>query len=127
MEPELALKPDAAQIIVVEDDVILRAAIADALRDFGFQVIEASSADEAWSYLVTADSIDLIFSDVQMPGSMNGIELAHAVRQRFPDVPFLLTSGARSAELSEHRHFVPKPYGFAAVIRLINDLLECED
>ncbi|MGF1622382.1 MAG: response regulator [Rhodomicrobiaceae bacterium] len=81
------------QILVVEDEVLVRMAIADELRDAGFAVIEAGNADEALSVLRTSSRIDLIASDIDMPrGSINGLELGALVREQWPGVKFLVVS-----------------------------------
>jgi len=81
------------QILVVEDEVLVRMAIADELRDAGFTVIEAGNADEALSVLRTSSHIDLIASDIDMPrGSISGLELGELVRSKWPDVRFLVVS-----------------------------------
>lgn len=73
-------------ILIVEDEVLVRMTIADYLRECGFQVAEAGSADEALSILNSEMPVDLVFSDVQMPGTMNGFGLAHWIRQHRPDL-----------------------------------------
>jgi two-component system, response regulator PdtaR len=91
--------------MVVEDDVIVRFPIAEPLRNVGLEVIEAGNADEAWSYLLSGQAIDLVFSDIQLPGSMDGLELSRQVRKRFRRVIVVLTSGRRSAGSIAHPHF----------------------
>lgn len=89
--PDRAVK--LRQILVVEDEVLIRMAIADELRDAGFTVIEAGNADEALSVLRTSSQIDLIVSDIDMPhGSINGLELGKQVRSNWPGVKFLIVS-----------------------------------
>ena len=84
--------------------------IAEFLRDAGFDVVEASSADEAMAVFEAGTEIDLLFSDIRMPGSMNGSELAAQVRDRWPATHVMLTSGY-PRELGETRsRFLPKPY-----------------
>jgi PleD family two-component response regulator len=81
MVPEPNSEPVPAHVLLVEDEVLIRSVIAETLRDAGLLVIEAANADEAWSYLQTGASVDLVFSDIQMPGSMDGIELARKVKE----------------------------------------------
>ena len=90
----------------------------------GLEVIEASNADEAWSYLLSGQAGDLIFSDIQMPGSMDGLELTRRVQQRFGHVIIVLTSGRPSQRSTDHPHFLAKPYRIGDVTALITDLLE---
>jgi CheY-like chemotaxis protein len=81
------------QILVVEDELLVRMAIADELRDAGYTVIEAGNADEALSVLRTSSPIDLIASDIDMPlGSINGLELGALVQKQWPEVKFLVVS-----------------------------------
>ena len=91
-------------ILVVEDEVLIRFVVADYLRECGFQILEAGNADEAVELLRTADlGIDLVFSDVHMPGTRDGFDLARWVQEHRPEIPVILTSGlARTAELSHH-------------------------
>jgi CheY-like chemotaxis protein len=90
-------------ILVVDDEVLIRFAIADYLRECGYHVIEAADAAEALELLESQPGlVDLVFSDVQMPGEMDGFGLARWVRSNRPGLPVILTSGnARTAELGE--------------------------
>jgi len=123
MAPELNPAPEPVSIMVVEDDILIRTAIADGLRATGLDVVEAASADEAWSFLLSGASVDLIFSDLQMPGSFDGIELARRVKENYPDIIFVLTSGGVSPENFEHDHFLQKPYQIATVVATITSFL----
>jgi CheY-like chemotaxis protein len=69
---EIAARPGVPRILVVEDEALIRFVIADALRELGASVVEAASADEAWQYLTAGGSVDLVFTDHRMPGSMTG-------------------------------------------------------
>jgi CheY-like chemotaxis protein len=80
-------------VLLVEDEVLIRMAIADYLRSCGYRVIEAGSADEAVAVIDGRARIDVVFTDVKMPGSMDGFGLARCVRQRLPGIPVVLTSG----------------------------------
>jgi CheY-like chemotaxis protein len=100
-----------AQILIVEDEVLIRALLAEELRGHGLTVIEAATADEAWIYLTSGGKADLIVSDVTMPGAMNGIELAARVRSSHPGLPFILTSGNPGTQnVAALGPFLPKPY-----------------
>jgi CheY-like chemotaxis protein len=78
---------------VVEDEILIRMAIADELRDAGYAVIEAGNADDALRVLQSSIHVDLVASDIDMPaGSMNGLELGATVRAQWPDVRFLIIS-----------------------------------
>lgn len=93
MLPEPISEPVAARVLLVEDDVTLRLWIAEELRDAGFTVIEAKNADEASTLFASGSLVDLIFSDVRMPGSMNGLEFARQVKAQHPTLPIVITSG----------------------------------
>ena len=83
------------------------------LKGAGFDVIEASNADEAISILVVRSDITVLFTDVQMPGSMDGLKLAAAVKGRWPPIKIVATSGVvnvRPDDLPEGGRFLPKPY-----------------
>lgn len=87
----LALEPDERvwpiHVLVVEDEPLLRSLLADEMREAGFTVVEAASADETLDYLHGNRDIDLVFSDIQMPGSLNGIGLAASLHARDPMLP----------------------------------------
>lgn len=94
MELEVeVLKGDPPRILIVEDEALIRLMIADALRDEGVTVIEASTADEALGHLGLDDPIDLVFTDHRMPGSMTGADLASRIREKWPNIGVVLTSG----------------------------------
>ncbi len=118
----------AATLLVAEDDVFIRAMIADFLRDVGYDVVEASNADEAVAVFESGTPVDLLFSDVKMPGSMDGVELARRVKSRWPDTHVLLTSGYSSG-LSNAReqsleHVLPKPYRPLSLLAAILSVVE---
>ena len=81
-------------VLVVEDEILVRTVIAAYLRECGFDVIEAGNADEAIRVMGAGIRIDIVFSDVNMPGSMDGFGLAQWLRQERPDLKIILTSGA---------------------------------
>lgn len=115
-------------VLVVEDDVLVRAVTAAYLRDCGFEVIEASSADEAVRVIQAAIPVDLVFSDVNMPGSMDGFGLARWLGRERPELKVLLASGATWAarDDTEYRAQVPvltKPYAFTELERRIRAVL----
>jgi len=111
-------------VLIVEDELILSMAIADFLQMKGFQVIEAAHAGEAVSIL-TSRPVDLVFTDVKMPGSMDGLELAQFIRANYPRVAIVITSGhiSNSRRLSQEEVFVAKPYDFEQLCQLFEALL----
>jgi two-component sensor histidine kinase/CheY-like chemotaxis protein len=80
-------------VLVVEDEMVLRMRAVDIVEDAGFKAIEAVNADEALSILESRSDISLLFSDIQMPGTMDGLKLAHAVHDRWPSIKIILVSG----------------------------------
>lgn len=109
-------------ILVVEDDVLLRLATADHFRDSGFHVVEAASGDEARAVLEAGVPVDLIFSDINMPGDLDGSGLARWAANNHSDVLVVLASGvqqaldAAQAAAPRVKAFVLKPYDIDAVI-----------
>ena len=83
----------APRILVVEDEALIRFAMAEALRDLGVSVVEAASADEAWQYLLSGGTVDLVFTDHFMPGTMTGAELAARIQRYYPTLIVAITSG----------------------------------
>ncbi len=114
-----------ACILVVEDDVLIRVVIADELRARGFLVIEAATADQALSYFQAGVQIDLVLSDIEMPGSMNGLGLIQHLRTHEPHLPTVLTSGASPGAHAADA-FVSKPYEASQVVALVTKLLHKE-
>ncbi|MBZ9936932.1 response regulator [Mesorhizobium sp. BR1-1-16] len=114
-----------AVILLVEDDPLLRMATADDLITAGFRVIEASDADQAILILESGIDIQAVFTDIDMPGSMNGLRLAAAVRDRWPPVKLIVTSGhwePREDELPEGVPFLRKPYAASALVSSVEGL-----
>jgi CheY-like chemotaxis protein len=100
-------------VLVVEDEALIRMHSADMIRDFGFEVIEAVDADHAVSLLESVPGIKVVFTDIQMPGSMDGLLLAAVVRDRWPPVALLVTSGKvrpPTDDMPTGARFIPKPY-----------------
>lgn len=103
----------APSILIVEDEPLVRLCAVEVLEDAGYQVIEAASADEAIAILESRRDIRVIFTDIHMPGSMDGLKLAHAVRHRWPPIKIIVTSGREkiaSEDLPEGGRFFAKPY-----------------
>ena len=99
-------------VLVVEDETLLRLTTIDVLDDNGFQVHEAASADEAVDILESEMNIDILFTDIDMPGKLNGLDLvAHVLREN-QDVAVLVTSGLTTPPAELSVEFLPKPYDF---------------
>ena len=117
--------PNRPVILVVEDDFLLRMDAAEIIRDAGFEVLEASNADEAIAILESRNDIAVVFTDIQMPGSMDGLKLARAVRGRWPPIKIVTTSGqcvVEATDLPEGGRFLPKPYSATQVSGLLREL-----
>jgi two-component system, response regulator PdtaR len=124
MVPQMLLRRLPARILVVEDEVLIRALIAEELRRAGFRVIEADRADDALTYIESGEQVDLIFSDIRTPGSLDGLQLAEMLHGKYPDIPVVLTSGNTDPMHVEIvRTFVPKPYDVMQTIALISEIL----
>lgn len=107
-----------AVVLVVEDSAIIRMGAVDLVQSAGYEALEASNADEAIHILESRDDIDLVFTDVQMPGTMDGIKLSHYIRNRWPPVKLIVASGMAILEegsLPEGSRFFSKPYGDHAI------------
>ena len=117
--------PRVPTVLVVDDEAMVRAPIAEYLRDCGYHVLEADDARQAMSLVETPGQVDLVFSDVRMPGELDGAGLAHWIRSHHPEVPVLLTSGysAASSHLPREVGLIEKPYTQGQVLRRIQALL----
>ena len=114
-------------ILVVDDEAILRLVISEALREAGYSAIEASTADEALEMLGGGLSADAVVSDIEMPGSVNGLELAWTVHAHWPSVVVILTSGRqlpRPSELPRGIFFMAKPFAEDRLLDTIARLFE---
>lgn len=113
-------------VLVVEDDAIILMDVADQLRDEGFIVYEAANADIAVQMLSMYAEIRLLFTDIDMPGSMDGLKLAAAVQDRWPPVKIIITSGRYGMTkplLPDGSIFFAKPYSHLDVVKSMRDLL----
>jgi CheY-like chemotaxis protein len=115
-------------ILVVADEVLVRMAVSEYLRECGYNVVEASDAREAIEVMTSEAVVDIAFSDITMPGSLDGFGLAQWIRRERPDIRVVLTSGvARSAkaagELCNEGPTLAKPYEHADLERRIRALL----
>jgi CheY-like chemotaxis protein len=112
-------------VLIVEDEPLLRMLAIEVVEEAGFVVLEAGDADEAIALLESRPDISLLFTDINMPGSMDGLKLAHAVRDRWPPVKILVVSGharPRQADLPANCRFVGKPYRAAAMVEELRSL-----
>ena len=113
-------------ILVVEDIPLIRMGAVDLLVEAGFQVLQAENADEAVRILENRPDIHLVFTDVGMPGSMDGIKLSHYIRNRWPPVKLIVASGKvalDAGKLPAGTRFFSKPYNDEAVIQTMVGML----
>lgn len=119
--------PAPSTILVVEDEVLIRLAIADYLRDCGYRVLEAHSGEEAQSILSSGELVEILFADINLGGGINGFELAQWTRAHFKGIRIVLTSGAhKSAEIAADLCDGPlltKPYSYERLAEHIKSLL----
>jgi DNA-binding NtrC family response regulator len=110
----------------VEDEAILRVSTANIIRDEGFEVIEAANAHEAIALLQTNTPVDIVMTDVKMPGTIDGVGLTLFIRANRPALKVVMTSANLSASPAGCHvdTFIPKPYGASQVLRLIRSLSE---
>jgi CheY-like chemotaxis protein len=107
-------------VLVVEDEMLVLLTICEGLASEGYAVLTAANADEAIKVLESHNDINAVFTDIEMPGSMDGLRLAAAVRDRWPPIKIVVTSGKsrpRDAQMPPNTQFVDKPYQTGDVLR----------
>ena len=112
-------------ILIVEDEFLLRLDSAETIEHAGFEVIQAANADEAIAILKGRPEIHVVFTDIQMPGSMDGLKLARFVRDRWPPIKIIATSGrvvVHDDDLPTGSVFLPKPYRGAELVETLREL-----
>jgi CheY-like chemotaxis protein len=115
-------------VLLVEDEVLISTLVADTLSENGFEVHEATTADEALRYIEAGGAVDVLFTDVNLPGSMDGRELAARVRAWRPELPVVYASGRYDSRdigrLVPRSVFMTKPYNPDDVCKLLTRLTE---
>ncbi len=130
-EPEPS--PGRPVVLVVDDEILLRSVVAEYLRDAGFRVVEAANGREAVTVLSAGETVDVVFSDVRMPGDVSGYDLAEWVRTNRPAVGVLLASGyVGDAGPSYHvggnaPTLLPKPFDYELLLKRLRDLIGRHD
>jgi two-component system, response regulator PdtaR len=125
MEPAADHQP-SIKVLVVDDEPLILMNTADMIAEAGYQVFEARNADEAIRILDANPEIRLLFTDIEMPGSMDGIKLAQYASHRWPPLKIIIVSGKSSvveAELPEHCLFLPKPFWPSQVMSALSHCL----
>jgi two-component sensor histidine kinase/DNA-binding NarL/FixJ family response regulator len=118
--------PTPPKVLVVEDEMLLRMRAVDIVADAGFTPIEAVNADEALAILESRSDVELLFTDIQMPGSMDGLKLAHAVYERWPSIKIILVSGKllpTDSEKPTDSRFFGKPLEVKQMIAEIQEMI----
>ena len=114
-----------AVVLIVEDEFLIRMEAVNLIRDAGFDVVEAGNADEAILILESRFDIAVVFTDIQMPGSMDGLKLASAIRGRWPPIKIVATSGLHTLsenDLPSGSRFLHKPYSPRQVVGALREL-----
>jgi two-component system, response regulator PdtaR len=112
-------------VLIVEDEALVRLTGADILAEAGFEVLEAGNAGEALRILEATPGVRVVFSDVEMPGSLDGLGLARNICRRWPSIGIVLTSGhqVRVEMIPREGRFLPKPYDGQALVRQIEAIV----
>lgn len=116
-------------VLVVDDESLVRMVTVDMVEFAGYDVIEAVDADDAVAILETRSDIALVMTDVDMPGSMDGLKLAHAVRNRWPPIKLIIVSGKSrltEADLPTDARFIGKPYSVDTMVSALSSLMVAE-
>jgi CheY-like chemotaxis protein len=109
-------------VLVVEDEPLIRMDAVGMIGEAGYEVVEASGADEAIACLEARSDIRVVFTDIEMPGSMDGLKLVHAIRKRWPPIVPILASGRvtpLASEMPSDTVFLPKPYREARLLDVL--------
>jgi CheY-like chemotaxis protein len=117
---------DSRRILIVEDEMIVRLIGSDMLTDAGYEVVEAATADEALRILDRHGEVEVLFTDIRMPGSMDGLQLARVVHERWPATKILITSGDTfppPSAIADNGRFIPKPYNTEVLRHEVDTLL----
>jgi two-component system, response regulator PdtaR len=120
--------PQKPLVLVVDDEYLVRMTLVDQLEDAGYPVLEAENADAALNVLASqAEEVQVVFTDLNMPGSMDGLALVEEVHRRWPHILLLLASGKEdlnNSDVSDDGQFLPKPFLRAGVVRTIDDMIQ---
>jgi CheY-like chemotaxis protein len=115
-------------VLIVEDEALVRLVAVSMLQDAGFDTLEADTAEDALHLLEEHDEVRVLFSDVQLPGRMDGLGLARTVHDRWPGIGLVLTSGGlniRKEQIPDDGKFLPKPYDGDEMVEAVRK--KCED
>ena len=118
--------PGQQSVLVVEDEPVIRALAMEIVAEAGFEGVEAQNADEALSILESRTDIGVVFTDINMPGSLDGLRLANRIRDRWPPIEIILTSGKHlpnARDLPTGAVFIPKPYQVFKIAQALQKFL----
>ncbi|WP_375449954.1 response regulator [uncultured Devosia sp.] len=113
-------------VLVVEDHALIRQAALDLVISAGFEALEAQDADEAIKILESRDDIRLVFTDIEMPGTMDGLKLVHYIRDRWPPIQLIVASGRaifEESQLPSGARFFSKPYDDTSITQMMSEML----
>jgi CheY-like chemotaxis protein len=113
-----------ASVLVVDDEAMIRMAMLHIVEDAGYSAIEAADADEAIVMLERCPQIAAVLTDINMPGTMDGLELSRLIRDRWPQIGLVVTSGrfvAKAAQMPAGVHFIAKPYTPGEIVAALHD------
>jgi CheY-like chemotaxis protein len=114
--------PPKVVVLVVEDEPFMRMHAVSIVEDAGFEALEAGNADQAIAILEKRADVRIVFSDIEMPGCMDGVKLARAIRNRWPPIELVLTSGRfqlRDSDIPERGRFFAKPYDADEIVKTL--------
>ena len=124
----------SGKVLVVDDEALIRMATMQIVEDIGYRAVEAANADEAMETLKRRSDIAAVMTDINMPGSMDGLALSRTVRDRWPMIGLIITSGrfiAKAVQMPDGVQFIAKPYTpgeiTAALLGCTNDLSRAKD
>ena len=126
MQMRFSVIQDGPAVLVVEDQTIILLSALDLVSGAGFEAVGAKSADEAIRILEARPDIRLVFTDVEMPGTMDGLKLAHYVRDRWPPIHLIVVSGKAimdESRLPANTRFFSKPYNDNSIVEELTKLL----
>jgi two-component system, response regulator PdtaR len=113
-------------VLIVDDEPLVREVSVAQLEDAGYEVLEAASADEAICVLESGQSVGVVFTDVHMPGALDGLDLARLVHQRWPAIKLIVTSGRAElcqADIPAEGRLILKPYSLSQMSELVDELV----
>lgn len=125
MVPQEQPKSQLVRVLLVEDEWFIRFNVAEQLRDEGLEVVEAGTADDAMEYIASGERIDALITDIRMPGTIDGLELAGKVRVMQPMLLILVASGSVELESAASRvgRFISKPYNPKQIATMIAEMV----